>query len=144
MNHISKKKLEDSTLDKIQDKFIATITNLKSSKVGDSFLKEFFTETEKILFAKRLAVIIMLNNDFSYYRINKILKVSTSTSKRMHEKLLFGDYNSILKVFKKRRDREIFWNELDVLIRVGMPPMGRGRWKYLYSQTEDLQKKNNI
>ena len=141
MTRISKKKLKKDALDKIQCQFFKSITNLKPTKTGESFLSEFFTDTEKILFAKRLSVIMMLDANFSYYRINKTLRVSTSTTKRMHEKLLLGNYDSILKAFRTRKEKEIFWNGLEILIRSGMPPMGRGRWKYLYTQTSDLQKK---
>lgn len=135
--------MKKGALERIRNQFFNTIIGLRSARSGIGFLEEFFTESEQILFIKRLAIIIMLNEHFSYYRIQKTLNVSTSTIKRMHEHLLSGKYDAIRKIYRKRKEREAFWDDLEVLMRAGMPPMGRGRWSALYARTAHPKKQKN-
>jgi uncharacterized protein YerC len=137
MTRISRKRLKKEAYLQIHDRFIRTIIELKKMKEGRLFLNELLTPAERIMLAKRLAIIVMLLENISFYRIYKTLKVSPSTVARIWRKLRSGEFSYIKTVMSKKKNREAVWQELEVLIRFGLPPMGRGRWKWLY----DLQRK---
>lgn len=77
---------------------------------------------------KRVAIVGMLSKECSTYEISKVLKVSTATVKKHHEKMLAGEYTHIEAFFEKKKASEDFWKTLEIVMRGGMPPRGRGRW----------------
>jgi uncharacterized protein YerC len=95
---------------------------------GRLFLEQFMTETEQIMFAKRLATLLMLMEKCSYYRIAKTLGVSVSTSRRIHEKLLKGDFRTIEQIVQNKKSREHFFKQLEKFSRGGLPPIA-GDWR---------------
>jgi len=111
MVNISKKKLSEDILSKINSKFIDTIYNLESKKSVGDFINDILTPSEKIVLTKRLTIIFMLQEDLSLYRIHKILNVSEATVRRIGLILDKGGYSSISKIVKKKKNREMFWSE---------------------------------
>ena len=79
MPHVSNKKLSDADFKKIYDQFISIVDTAGASRKGDLFLKEFLTYTEKIMFAKRIAILFMLDEGVSKHHISQVLSVSPST-----------------------------------------------------------------
>jgi len=70
----------NSTLKKqIGKTFTQLICDFKSPKEVDSFLKEFFNESEYETFIKRMAVAYWLKKNRSYSNIKNNLKVSSAT-----------------------------------------------------------------
>jgi uncharacterized protein YerC len=130
MSNISKKKLEKEISDKIHNRFIKTMVDLRGNK-GSVFVEELFTPTEKIIFAKRLAGLLMLAQDVSSYKVSKLLRLSLSTTARMRIDYESNKYSSVAEIVKKKKDRDKFWAELEVFVRFGMPEMGKNRWKWL-------------
>ncbi len=126
MSHISKKKLDGSVAKQIYTQLVRVLI-----KNGSKSLAELLTETEQVMLAKRLAVILMLAENFSYYRINKTLGVSTSTIKRLHTQLLNGDFPALEKLAASKKEREVLWKTLESILRAGMPLQGRGRWQHI-------------
>lgn len=115
---------------RIKDNFLRSILSGGSAR-RQAILGELLTQTEKIMLAKRLAMIVMLENDFSYYRISKTLKVSTSTLKRLHRHILAGSYRQILTSLTGNRADAII-RFLEKILEFRMPPIaGPGRWKFL-------------
>ncbi len=130
MTRISKKKLGKEVLDKIHNRFTKTIVDLRG-KSGSLFIEELFTPTEKIMFAKRLAGLLMIAQSISTYKVSKLLRLSSSTTSKMELDIENGKYPSIAKVIQKKKYHDKFWMELEVFVRMGMPEMGRNRWKWL-------------
>jgi|SRR3989339_542185 len=129
MPHISKQKLKPSHLKKLYAELAKTLVQL-DKKHANLFLDELLGEEEKIMIAKRLAVIVMLMEKNSTYRIAQLLFMSQSTVERHRKKLLIGDYGTIEHLLKQRKkEYKDFWNTLEVILRAGLPPRGRGRWK---------------
>ena len=54
MSQVSKKKIKDTDFKKVFDKFIEIMDLSKSQKHTETFIKEFFYSTERIMFAKRI------------------------------------------------------------------------------------------
>ena len=129
MTNVSKQKLQPSHLKKLFAELAKTIVRL-DKKHADMFLDELLGEEEKIMIAKRLAAIVMLIENNSVYRISQLLLMSPSTVARLRNKLLIGEYNNIEHLLKQRKkEYKDFWNTLEVILRAGMPPRGKGRWK---------------
>lgn len=68
---------------------------------------------EKILLAKRLAAIIMLNQGQSIYKVSGTLKISTSTAKGFKSRLDSSAYDRLLKVLA--RDKNKFLELIDTI-----------------------------
>jgi hypothetical protein len=88
---------------------------------------------EQIMLAKRFAAIAMLAEGNSTYRVAQLLHLSPSTVDRLRTNMRTGTYDRIVHLLghneKAYRD---FWDTLETVLRAGMPPYGRGRWKSVY------------
>lgn len=90
--------------------------NTKQSKMLGALL----TQSERIMLAKRLAVIIMLDKDSSYYHISKTLKVSISTVMHTEHLLQKGVYAPIVGKVRSASSRTLL-ESLELLLSAGMP-----------------------
>jgi len=115
MPHVSRKKLKKKIYQKIGDQFIEFVLELKSSKDTKNFLTNLLTKTERIMLAKRLAVICMLMRGYSFEAIQRTLEVSPSTVDRFW-KIIQQHPNSFLlirsKVETKTKLKAGFWKVL--------------------------------
>lgn len=130
MPHVSRKKLDEKTFEKIFRKLIAVLERAQNQKKLTPLLGELFTETEKTMLAKRLAVVLMLSGDTPQHRISEALFVSPSTVTRLSFDIEIGKYDLIRSISKKDRvDLEkVIW----LLLTAGgiMPPrVGRKYWR---------------
>ena len=100
---------------------------------------EFFTRTEKIMFAKRLAVIAMLKKGVSTYMISEALAMSPSTTERMRNAYEKGKYRHVAIHALGRKD---IWDILEAILEgrgIVPPKYGKSRWRSL---DRHLYKKN--
>ncbi len=137
MPHVSKNKIGKKLMSKIKSDLVKVI--VKSYK-GKTIVEELFTETEYIMLAKRLAVIILITKGLSKYRISKNLKVSISTVLRLQKDIDLGKYKSIkrLVVSNKKSDMKVL-DIIEKVLLIGMPTYaGKGRWNWL----NDADRKN--
>lgn len=126
MTHISKFKMKD----RVKQRISANLANaLLESGVaqGRAMLDTLLTPTERIMLAKRLAIIVMLEREYSYYRIMKTLKVSTSTIKRLHRNLETGQYRFVQRALGKKSSSLTFLELLEVFLAAGMPSIAGPR-----------------
>ncbi len=129
MPHVSGKKLKRENLQKLYDEFNDALEKSAKRSWAKIFLRDFLTSTEKIMLAKRFAVIYLLSKDIPPSYIADALHMSPSTVARMSLKHEIGKYSALLKTIK---DKDI-WEILEKVLRSGLPPrFGRGRWKFLY------------
>ena len=75
----SDKKLNPSLKKEIEAVFVQTITDLRDIGETETFLTDFFNESEHEAFAKRLAIAYWLKKGRSYANIKDNLKVSSAT-----------------------------------------------------------------
>ncbi len=133
MSHISKKKLKKKTYFKIKEQFVNFISGYRNKKELEDFLNEFLTETEKVMLAKRLFLILMIKKGYNFSEIERVLRISPSTVVRFWKKHKVDELNVIQQKIDARKNREKKIKDIDSLIRLGLPPIaGRGRWKFLY------------
>ncbi len=131
MTYVSKKPLPKETQNRLDKRFVRTVTNLRTVSDGTNFISELLTESEQIMLAKRLMIIFMLTEGVSQYRIKQLLYVSSATVFRMAIALDKNKYEYLKRLCGKKKSRKIFWDELEVIVRLGMPSMGKDRWNWL-------------
>lgn len=131
MPHVSYRELKKENLQKLYGEFSAALERSAQKSWAKLFLNDFLTKTEKIMLAKRFAVIFLLSNNVPPSYIANSLKMSYSTIFRMSNKHNIGRYSRLLKAVKK--ENKNIWDILEKIIKAGLPPRaGRGRWKFLY------------
>ncbi len=79
MPKINQNPLSDKQHRTVLEKLIATFSRLKSKDEIQEVFDSLFTEVEKLMLAKRLAIALLLENGVSYKEISRILKVSPVT-----------------------------------------------------------------
>lgn len=79
MTMVSKNKLRKDTEERIKDLLYGLFADVKDKKSMNELLHEFFTPTERVMFAKRLAVGILLTKEWDSRSISRALKMSLST-----------------------------------------------------------------
>lgn len=130
MPHISKRKVGPKLLKKISTQLINIFIKSQNNRHLASLFNELFTPTEKIMFSKRIAIILMLKNSIPQHRIVEILKVSPTTVAKTSLDIEIGKYESIIDISRKEKiDLEkLVWN----LMTAGgiMPPrFGKKYWR---------------
>lgn len=129
MPHVSRRKLKKKELDKIYERLSMVFDTVGKNKKSRLVLDEFLTLTEKIMLAKRLAIIFMLNEGISIHYIAETLIVSPSTVERISLKHQFGEYSYISKVTKNSK-QEIWDTIRPLFMGILMPKGSKGRWKW--------------
>ncbi|QQG46517.1 MAG: hypothetical protein HYY55_01580 [Candidatus Niyogibacteria bacterium] len=132
MPHISKRKLKKKAFLKMNDRFYAVMASLKDKNFGRLFFGDLLSSTERIMLAKRLAVILMLFNKYPFTVVEKTLKVSPSTVGRLWKGMRGGDFDNIKAIIVDAKKKRGFIDDLEILLSAGLPPRGRGRWKWFY------------
>lgn len=117
MTHVSKRKIEPRTEQHIINAFMNALFSTSLQR-GKARVRSLLTPTERMMLAKRLAIITMLERDQSYYYIEQTLNVSGSTIKRLHRRLLAGDFDPLCRVFNRNLS---FLDYLEVFLSAGMP-----------------------
>ncbi len=133
MPHVSSKKLKKEIFNKLFKKLISTFGDAHRKGDFAQFAQEIFTKTEKVMLAKRLAIILLLKKEIPQHRIVEMLNVSPSTVAKMSLSIEIGKYDSIFKI-AERKDIELI-GLIEFLLTAGgtlRPRAGRGRWKKIF------------
>jgi Trp operon repressor len=128
MTHISKNKIPVETNDLIRKQFLNIFVAQTTKKEVGKLVEEMFSETETIMLAKRISIIVMLSYNCSSYEISKTLKVSPSTVLRLSAMRQSGKFSHIEKILARKKYRESLLGIIETILNAGMPPRGRGRW----------------
>lgn len=99
-------------------------------KTAEAFFNEFFTQTERIMFAKRLAVLFLIREGITPYRIARLLNVSTSTVYRLEKQFGDTEQHTVAALYKKLDTKGGLFDELRTLLLEGfsMDPKRRSKW----------------
>ncbi len=115
MTQVSRFPIHKDVYYEIRDDFLWILSALHSEEEVKSFYYDFFTKTERLMLSKRLAVAIMLTENFSYRDIRFILHVSTSTVSRVADWLDHGGEGVRHAIHKltKREQMKTFLEKAD-------------------------------
>lgn len=130
MVRISKYKLKDDVLIKIYRLFFEIVSRSNSK---DSFLEvidDMFSPTEKIMLAKRLAIIYLLIKGIDQINIAKVLKVSTGTVAKFSV-LFYRKDTKVVRVIKKMIKQEKILDFIDDMFTdlFIQPGIKMGHWR---------------
>jgi TrpR-related protein YerC/YecD len=115
MPQISRNPVHKDVYYSIRDDFIWILSALRSQEETKAFFYDFFTKTERIMFAKRLAVAMMIYKGFQYEDIRFILHVSTATISRVAD-WLDRSGEGVRKVLDKlitEEHTQAFWDKIN-------------------------------
>jgi len=104
MPHVSKRLLQKNIYTSIIEDVSFFLSRTKEKASVRRFLKEILTSTEELMIAKRLAVIYMLSEGYSPYRIYQDLKISPSTVERYENYLQKGRYKTLVQFITREKN----------------------------------------
>lgn len=93
MPHISQNKLDKKTKEELE-KHLYTLLRNTGSETRTQVLEELLTETETIMLAKRIGMILLIKKKISLYKISDLLGVSPSTAERFKLAVESGKYSN--------------------------------------------------
>ena len=99
MARISKKKLEKDVLEKLFGLFFEIVGKKNNKEEFRKVIQELLSPVERIMVAKRIAIVYLLLKNIDYRVIEEVLKVSSATIARYHFQLEKSD--GIVPSFKR-------------------------------------------
>jgi len=134
MVRVSKSKINKELYSKMFSQFVSSLMCLDSKKKSLDFIDEIFTESEKVMLVKRMAIIIMLKEGLSHYAIWNALNVSPATVTRISKMLREKQFDFIENLFVDKKARKKFLRDVLVFIYKIAPPRPLGSaWKYIHN-----------
>jgi len=120
MTQVSKIPIKNEDWKRIYTLFIETLSGINNKAKFEKFVDSFLSPTEKIVFAKRLALLVLLSKGHDYASIKQILKISPPTIAKMSIQLKYSAENitPILEDVFKRQAKSSFWEEIKDLLDV--------------------------
>lgn len=119
MVRLNKTGLSQKQLDVLFAQLNQTLGRLEPKQTS-AFLSELLGSEERIMLAKRLAIIILLLEGKSLYNISHTLKVSPTTAEKVKFKLDSGHYKQILKTLgKNKTDYFAILEAIDDILHLG-------------------------
>lgn len=120
MTKVSRLPLRTDVWDRILNLFVGTIANQTDKKRLSNFFDDFFSPTEKIMFAKRLAAAVLVAKEHDYQSIREILKVSPSTIAKLSLKIKYGGegLKPVIEDIFKKESGQIIWKEIENLFDI--------------------------
>ena len=112
MVYISKKKIDPKVESVLSDQLLSFIAAAQTKHEAATLATELLTETERIMLAKRLAIVVMLERGYSFRgEIERSLKVTPQTVARLWRRRKLDEFKKICKYARnytghfKRGDR---------------------------------------
>lgn len=142
MTQISKYKLNSKVYEKIFSLFPEFLYRMTSKGHQGLLVDAFFTNTEKIIFAKRIAIAFMLVKGYKYDQIVNKIKVSHGTVAKIAEALRVSG-SAIIKELEniaKEDSFKEFLNSIGYKLTTMLPPKG-GNWSAWRSRIEKEKNK---
>ncbi len=144
MAQVSKYPISNKVYERILEVFLKTLVKIESKDEANQFIKDFLTPVEQIMLSKRLAIAFLLEKDYDYRTIRRILRVSGATIARVNLMRKYGGQGYQKMINKLLREEKVN----DFLLRVGevltgIPVKGAkggSEWRYLHYE---LKKKRS-
>lgn len=112
MSKRSKQPLEEMFEQQLNASLYQVFVDLSSRRESQLFCEGFFSKTELSIFAKRLAIGVLLDQGKSYEYIRKLLKVSSATISSIAEIMHTKGYKLALQKLKVESWAETWSNKL--------------------------------
>ena len=147
MVNVSRRHLSEEILVKVYELFFKIITKSRSKQSFLNIINDFFSPKEKILFAKRIAIIYLLIKEIDQRNIAKILKVSTATVAK-YASVYYGKESYLIDIMIKMAIKEKAFNFIedffaDLMIQPGYK-IGHWDLYWRYKRKKDRRDKMGL
>jgi len=140
MVRISRFKLREEVLEKLFDLFFEVVGKKGNREEFREVIVDLLSPVERIMLAKRIAIIYLLLKEIDYYSICKVLKVSPSTVAKFS--LLMEKSQGVVPTFKKIVTKEKVGEFLEEVFNALFPPGVPGiNWKAAWERKIDLKRR---
>jgi len=112
MTQISKRQLARALEGEVYDAFWMSIVETSKKEEAEHFFGNFFTRTERVNFAKRLAIAILLYKGYDWRQIRDLIAVSLSTIGKVAAKVEEGSFKLFFEKLEKNEKWKRFWTDL--------------------------------
>lgn len=115
MPRVSRRLLERSVTQEINELFCSMVANLKKATEVEQFLNDFLTTEEKLMLSKRLAVVLLIVEGYDYRLICNILKVSPTTVNTAKQALKTKGpaYRRVIETLVAQEQLREFWEKVN-------------------------------
>ncbi len=119
MVRLNKNLLSTNQLEELFIQF-THVAHTKSALETGLILQEVLGKEERVMVAKRIAIIVLIAEGRSLYNIANVLKVSPATAEKIKKNLDSGSYDSILKKLgKSKKSYFEILNTIDSILHLG-------------------------
>jgi len=140
MTHISRKRIKKGVATELADEFITFLTAAQTKRDARVLANELLSQTERVMLAKRLAIVVLLVRGYSFTQISDTLGVTRQTIVRIWRSTKDGQYDKIARYARKYTTHFKHQTAIDRFINalhIAAPPrLGKGRWRALGSLSE--------
>ncbi|MBI2599143.1 hypothetical protein HYW40_02915 [Candidatus Curtissbacteria bacterium] len=134
MSQVSKKQIKDEIEATVFDSFWTVVAKLTKKEEVGMFFSDFFSKTERINFAKRVSIAVLLSKGYEYRSIRDILKVSTATILKVSLKMEHDGWKLFIRKLEQVEEWEKFWHDMELsLLRL------TGGGKRMFKSDEELE-----
>lgn len=145
MSQVSKYPLSKEIADRIFEIFLKTLVKIKKKDEAGEFISDLLTPTEKVMLAKRLAIAFLLEKDYDYRTIQRVIRVSAPTITSVNIARQYGSrgYRKLItQIIKEEKLEEFFGEAVGKLLSIpAQSGKGSGVWRYLKQEVEKQKKK---
>ncbi len=134
MTHVSKKRIKKDVANELADQFLTFLSLARTNPAASVLANELLSQTERVMLAKRLSVVVLLVRGYSFTQIEEALGVTRQTVVRLWKETKKGRYEKIMRYARQHTRHFKKESALDTFIRVihlGMPPRSGKRWQQL-------------
>lgn len=140
MTQISKYPISDKIYQRILEIFLKSLVKIETNDEAQQFIKDFLSPTEQIMLAKRLAIAFLLEQNYEFREISKILRVSLATVARVSLMRKIGGvgYQKIIhKLLNEEQLKEFLSNIAENLTGLMSSGKGSTTWRYLNQELKN-------
>ncbi|MEX2028500.1 MAG: Trp family transcriptional regulator [Candidatus Curtissbacteria bacterium] len=119
MTRVSKFKLQQKEIQEINEHFLYLLSSLRNSQEIENFLEEFLSREEKMMLAKRLVLVMMIQREYSPSVIKSTLHVSYETVRNYSNQtaLKSSQFKKIIDKLINRQQSKEFWQKVDKILK---------------------------
>lgn len=147
MAQISRKPIRKEVYEQIFELLLKIFTESHSRKKATLLLDDLLSPTEKIVFAKRLAIALLLAKGYGYEEIKKILKVSMTTIATVNLNLKYKGEGYRYFANRILREQKIgkIWEKIEDLVLAMGSAGGKGSkgWRHLKQEVQKKRRKKS-
>ncbi len=148
MAQISKYPISQAVYERILEIFFKALVGIQTQSEAEQFIKDFLTPTEKIMLAKRLAIAFLLEKNYGYRTISKVLRVSLPTVASVNLIRKYGGkgyQKNIEKLLKEEKVKDFLLRVSETLTEVvSHGGKGSGTWRYLHDELRSKRLKKSF